>query len=75
MGSNGCIGEWGHGRSEKQPKKKHRWLCSTYFVMCVDGKTKQGVGRGRQGDGGDFSSRNFEGKRGKFGGAYIFIAL
>ena len=75
MGFYGCIGGQGHGRNEKQPKKKRKWSCHSYFVMSADGKTKQGVGRGRHGDGEEFSSRNFGVERGKFGRKYIFIVL
>ena len=45
MGFYGCIGEQGHGRNEKQPKKKHKRSYRTYFVMHVRAKQKQEVGR------------------------------
>ena len=38
MASDGCSGMQGHGRKEKQPKKKHKWSCCTYFVKHVTAK-------------------------------------
>ena len=46
MASDGCSGMQGHGRKEKQPKKKHKWPCLTYFAMYVRAKKKPGTWQG-----------------------------
>ena len=40
----------GHGRKEKQPKKKHKWSCHTFILAGTRGGKNEEVGRDGWGD-------------------------